>query len=674
MQEGKVRKGCTSVHTKKNMASRLSAFAALNNSDSESETEHQISSPTGLKETLNTNSESCRDSNPDIDFAESGGMKIDLGLNTGTRYALSGNGCAEIITTSNFSLLPGINVCYYNNHQILGLQTGDRLVMKGQYQIEVLHGFAEIDCYILYPGECITIRATNITSLPCVTTSNSQNLKATQPFSKPFSAIIKLTNVNDNLDSLSRFYPHLRNFYHTDNSVDESKYNKFRYTFTHMTKPESNNFGTSIPTSWKSAFSNITGDTMKNKGNQTILIIGNKNTGKSSFLKLLYNTLLSQSSLLKEDKIFRILDIDPGQPELCLPGCISLSELKSPLLGTLEPFKLAKTSEIVKFIGFNSPDVQPLNYFHQLNSLIEQIEKQSFGKNIVTFINSPGWVKGFGAEVISHIVSSIHISHLIQLSDQSRDLDILRETNWDKNTSIIKLTSINGSNMPSNPYSPSVIKNFKLITYMHYNRETNNYDFNPLILKPPFRIPYTPSNKRIDQLLDFKGVMGISIYDSLGLLPDDVPNALEAQYVSMITVAKSEIRAKLQALNNHSRFMSTSVPNIIDESVVQSLDSNFHGLAIIHSVDKKNKLFNIYTQADTTTISELVIQKDQVLIMVKGRQAVPLEEMYSISITKEEAQYWDSFGFRCLPYISPTLSNEGVGGKPVSIRRNIQRR
>lgn len=65
---------------------------------------------------------------------------------------------------------------------------------------------------------------------------------------------------------------------------------------------------------------------------------GYKNSGKSTMMRYLIN------KCLKKWKKILVLDLDIGQSEFTLPGCVSVFIIDSPLLGPnfthlLQPFK-----------------------------------------------------------------------------------------------------------------------------------------------------------------------------------------------------------------------------------------------------------------------------------------------------------------------------------------------
>lgn len=646
------------------MSARLSAFAALNYSDSESDRE------TNGNHNDNTSRASAGANENDTPVAEMGGMAFDLGLGGAAMFV---NGAVATdhfvpILHSNFSLVAEQNVVFDEQTQTVGLLPGNVLVVKGRYRVSVLCGVASVDSFVMTAGTAgQLVDASNLASLPCIRAAAGTPVDHSLPglSASPFACVVQLESHDDRLDRLPLLYPHLRYLYACEHSKNSWSHHGHSYTFSALVEAEPNRVATSVPDSWAYQLGRLAlSFGVTDRRNKIVLIVGNKNTGKSSFLKLLANTLLSAAST---NAGVQILDIDPGQPELCLSGCISLSNITSPLIGTVHSFLVQKSTEVVKYLGFNSPNIQPLNYLRQLDQLIDSVITS---KNTITLINSPGWVKGFGAEIIAHLNANLDITSLIQLSDELRDLDIIREIPWNRETEIVRLPAANRSTHSFNTYSPLIIRNAKLLSYMHYDAVSRVFDFNPLLLKSPYRLSYLTPTSDVRRMRSFNGIVGVSIFDSQGVSVADVPQSLECQYVALVTISIDT----LLSLEGQDPKPSSSSPNCITESFIHSVPSTFHGLAIVHSVDTQNQTINIYTPIDTVTLSENLASGKEKLLLVKGRGEVPMDEIYSTQLTKGPAMYWNNFGLSCPPYVNASLNNDVIGGKTVGIRRNIQRR
>jgi len=439
------------------MTSRLSAFAALNN-DSESESEN---------ESLTAAS---------VDTASNG-----TGNNTTFQLVLP-------VYTSNFTL-SSINTKKFDDYQLIALPKDGVLVLKGQYSVMPYHGSFKIDNYTPKASEILKVNASNITALPTIVSVDSGLESSEFP---GYFTVIKVMNHNDNMESITNLFPNLRSLYYSDKNFYDN------YTFASMVSAESNRFATNLHPSWDNQINKISATT------PAVFIIGSKNSGKSTFLKLLLNKLVSSK------RTVQVLDMDPGQPEFCLPGCISLSEVSHPIIGTKVPDETTKST--TKFIGFTSPNIQPVYYMNQLKSLISLIDASK-----PLLINAPGWVKGFGVEIINFLQSNISFSHVIQLTDGT-PLEL-----FDTDINIINVPCMNRNECIT--YPPNLIRKFKLISYMH--RAGSLYDFNPLVFRSPLRVSYSTENNLV-KLKNFHGIIGVTIFDSQGIVIEELVIILES--------------------------------------------------------------------------------------------------------------------------------------------------
>ena len=116
-----------------------------------------------------------------------------------------------------------------------------------------------------------------------------------------------------------------------------------------------------------------------NEGYKTVLVIGEPDSGKSSF-----TTFLANYAFSKGLKVV-IIDADPGQNDIAYPGTIGLVFLKKPIswLRELNPDKMF-------FIGSTSPmnneDMVILGTYKLVNEASSQAD--------IIIINSDGWVEG----------------------------------------------------------------------------------------------------------------------------------------------------------------------------------------------------------------------------------------------------------------------------------------
>ncbi|XP_036388316.1 polynucleotide 5'-hydroxyl-kinase NOL9 isoform X1 [Megalops cyprinoides] len=138
-------------------------------------------------------------------------------------------------------------------------------------------------------------------------------------------------------------------------------------------------------------------------GCPVILVCGAKNTGKSTFNRHLINTLLNHTASVE------YLECDLGQTEFTPPGCLSLSTITEPLLGA--PFTHLSTPERMVFFGETSCERDLDRYLESLKFLW-----RSYSRDTPIIINTMGWVKGFGFQLLVDFVRLFSVTHVVQLS------------------------------------------------------------------------------------------------------------------------------------------------------------------------------------------------------------------------------------------------------------------
>ncbi|KRY19729.1 Polynucleotide 5'-hydroxyl-kinase NOL9 [Trichinella patagoniensis] len=125
----------------------------------------------------------------------------------------------------------------------------------------------------------------------------------------------------------------------------------------------------------------------------SILFCGHIGSGKSTRMRYFANRLLS----LKVKTY--LLDLDLGQSEMTLPGCISLTKLDEPLYGV--NLKRMNKCEICYFYGEISPSNRPEIYLQLISRLYEEYVKIT--KYGVLLINC----NGLGLDILLKIVDSL---------------------------------------------------------------------------------------------------------------------------------------------------------------------------------------------------------------------------------------------------------------------------
>ncbi|XP_037820767.1 polynucleotide 5'-hydroxyl-kinase NOL9 [Lucilia sericata] len=136
-----------------------------------------------------------------------------------------------------------------------------------------------------------------------------------------------------------------------------------------------------------------------------VLLAGGKSVGKSTLLRYLINRVLPQKVLL--------IDLDIGQPEVFVPQTVSCTVVEQPLLGP--GFMLNLQPEISFAVGHTNIALCAHKYMEAVRALIAYCKAQEAYNNIPWIINTMGYNKGFGLELISAIVQELPLTDLIQL-------------------------------------------------------------------------------------------------------------------------------------------------------------------------------------------------------------------------------------------------------------------
>ena len=142
-----------------------------------------------------------------------------------------------------------------------------------------------------------------------------------------------------------------------------------------------------------------------------VAVAGCKGAGKSSFSRLLVN------SLLNDVPCVMYMDTDCGQPEYGAPGMLSLHALSEPALGP--PHTHPRPPIAAHFVGDVSPQSDPDRYAAAVAALYEHYA--TVGRDPHTgawaplVVNTHGWVKSLGLELLARVLATLAPSHVVQL-------------------------------------------------------------------------------------------------------------------------------------------------------------------------------------------------------------------------------------------------------------------
>ena len=169
------------------------------------------------------------------------------------------------------------------------------------------------------------------------------------------------------------------------------------------------------------------------------LVCGAKATGKSTTARYLVNRLISGFGKAA------LLDLDPGQPEVGLPGTISCVLLDAPLLApahasTARWASCGAGERCGAFIGSSTPKADPVLYTSAVRGLALRAASMLRGvggapsdgappfrgASVPVVINCFGWVKGLGADLLQVIAQLTGPTHVLKLvgTSNARSFDL----------------------------------------------------------------------------------------------------------------------------------------------------------------------------------------------------------------------------------------------------------
>ncbi|XP_066313679.1 polynucleotide 5'-hydroxyl-kinase NOL9-like isoform X2 [Miscanthus floridulus] len=146
-----------------------------------------------------------------------------------------------------------------------------------------------------------------------------------------------------------------------------------------------------VPSDWACVVTTVSSDPTP----PVVVVCGPKNSGKSTFSRVLLNALLPRHGKVG------YLDTDVGQPEFGPPGCLSFHVLDEAIADLLNP--TLREAERCYFFGDISSKRDPETYLNCLFHLYDYfVGKYRCDENemLPLIVNTPGWVKGAGFDML----------------------------------------------------------------------------------------------------------------------------------------------------------------------------------------------------------------------------------------------------------------------------------
>lgn len=269
-------------------------------------------------------------------------------------------------------------------------------------------------------------------------------------------------------------------------------------------------------------------------GVPSVLVCGPKGAGKSTFVRLLANRLLSDSrskagAKASEYADIMLLDLDPGQPEFSPPGQLSLVHLQRPILGPpfSHPDSRGKGIRVMKAhsIAALSPAADPSHYMACALDLILHYDRGlPVSQRFPLIVNTPGWILGTGLEILINLVRGVHLTGVVYMSQDGP---------WDVTSSLKQASTAVDTQFYTLPSQISEyhtrtsahLRTMQAMSYFHLDTtDTDQFAWNacPLTAVPPWELKYAGKGAGI------AGIMCLGEQPSPDLLKDTIDGSILA--------------------------------------------------------------------------------------------------------------------------------------------------
>ena len=267
-----------------------------------------------------------------------------------------------------------------------------------------------------------------------------------------------------------------------------------------------------------------------------VMVCGPKGAGKSSFCRIISNSLLSRGQAT-EERINRVafIDLDPGQPEFSPPGELSLVMLQSFILGP--PFThptVAGESKVIRahHFGYLSPKEDLDHYYSCALDLFNHYQQSARRHGLCPLIvNCSGWIQGSGLELLANLIRTLRLTDVIYMSTLGPEevVDALSKAATQIDTALHLLDSQTSN---ATTRTAADLRLMQTVSYFHLEEpEDGNLRWHPypLTSQPPLVVHYAGPKQAIHAVM----ILG----DAQN--PEFISSALDGCIVS-ITVIEAE--------------------------------------------------------------------------------------------------------------------------------------
>ncbi|WWC96250.1 hypothetical protein V866_003117 [Kwoniella sp. B9012] len=457
--------------------------------------------------------------------------------------------------------LAGLKDDYAGDGMIISLAKGETLIIAGTYILTPLSGSISISsCTLTCDGPSYPVFAPTSHPIPVISPVSARTNQGAVPWlsklklSKGFRKGETLFLIRENICGIDGLrYGAVPGFAH----IWLEEIGSWGLKGVH---PVIGSFCTPIyphitPPTWSEALSSLSSNEEDSERPFVGLIKGPKRSGKSTFGRALLNNLL--------EKYERVawLECDLGQGEFSAGGIVGLWVLDKQVLGP--SFTHPSTPYRAHFLGTYTPLTCPDEYITSLKHLLEVYKfdiqhslssstsstTNKINDQVPLVVNTQGWVKGLGEELLQSIEGMSEPTHMYSFSSPYEEEQQYTNTNGWTNSPVyptnllpdpysngdVQVKQIILESAPITPlqarFSPADLRVLSILSYFYSSISPEGvvWDFaKPLTYLNPWEVEYgTDTNKAINRIY----MIGEG---SEGVLSEDLGIALNGSIVALI--------------------------------------------------------------------------------------------------------------------------------------------
>ncbi|KAI1788913.1 hypothetical protein LXA43DRAFT_603955 [Ganoderma leucocontextum] len=327
---------------------------------------------------------------------------------------------------------------------VLLLAASNTVALLGTYSISVLQGAVTLGgVTLIAPSASLSVFAPRSAPVPiirCVPLeASASNPSALQNLpsevanaAKSFDAVIILQELQTGIEGLGKICRTFDGFFAPSRwHRDQVRFDLGLDTVYFLSHQMPDIFPLDVPPSWDAAIGALyptsSNESEVSGQRSAYLIRGPKNTGKTTFARLMLNRLLSKFQRVA------YLECDLGQSEFTPGGMVSLNVVDQPIFGP--PFSHPSIPYTAHYVGATSPKTSPSHYVDSIQALVQlydldiqnpaleesDLEDGRIRSFIPLIVNTMGWTKGLGGDLARKLEDIVQPSHIFSFDASAND-------------------------------------------------------------------------------------------------------------------------------------------------------------------------------------------------------------------------------------------------------------